>query len=189
MFLYDDLARRGRVINTLIQPRVEAFEWFVGIEDLPELPNILRQVCRQYPCVVRVEVSEDGQRGGSGVASEIVIQGGEVCVFKYIEEPISEGSVDVTTFVILSTLFSVLTEESLLLKQGCPCQDVCCATGVSRAYEWVLGDEGILGRCQDETKVAVLGPVAGTINRRRVCGDENMGVSDGAVDRFPRLIE
>ena len=80
--LYDGLARRGRIINTLIQPRVEAFKWFFGIEGLPELPFFLRQVCRRYPRVVHVEVAEEVQHGGSGVAGESVLQGGEVFVLK-----------------------------------------------------------------------------------------------------------
>ena len=76
----------------------------------------------------------------------------------------SRGSVDVTTFVILSTLFGMLTEERLLIEGGCPCQDVGCATGVGQADERVLGYEGVLGCRQDKTEVAVLAPAVGTLD-------------------------
>ena len=35
------LTRRGHIINTLVKPCVEAFEWFIGIVILPELRFIL----------------------------------------------------------------------------------------------------------------------------------------------------
>ena len=62
----------------------------------------------------------------------------------------------------------MLAEECLLVNWGCPCQYVGCATGVTWADEWVLGDKCVLGRCQDETNVAVLAPAAGTLDC--VCG-------------------
>ena len=58
--LYDGLARRSCVVNTLVKPRVEAFEWFVGIVGLLELPVILRQVRLQHSCVLCIEVAEEG---------------------------------------------------------------------------------------------------------------------------------
>ena len=76
MSLCDRLACRGHIVNALIIPRVEDFEWFVGIVGLLELPAFLRQVRHQYSCVVRVEVAEEGQRGGSGVAGNSVLEGG-----------------------------------------------------------------------------------------------------------------
>ena len=36
------IVHRGRVINALFKPRVEAFEWFIGIIGLPEISVILR---------------------------------------------------------------------------------------------------------------------------------------------------
>ena len=38
----DRFASRGCVINTLFKPRIEAFEWFIGIIGLLELSVILR---------------------------------------------------------------------------------------------------------------------------------------------------
>ena len=83
--LCDVLARRGHIIDTLIQPRVEAFKWLVRIEGLLELPVVLRQVRCQYPDLVRVEVDKEGKCGGSGVSGERIIEGGEVCVLKFCE--------------------------------------------------------------------------------------------------------
>ena len=182
------IALRGRIINALIQPRVEAFEWFVGIEGLRELPVVLRHFHRQYPRVVRVEVAAEGQCGGSGVASESVLRRGEVCVIKCREKLIPEGSVDVTTLIVLLTLFGVLVEESLLVRGGCPFRDVGCATGIGWADERVSGDKGILGRRQDDTDVAVLASTAWTLDRRRVRGEDTMGVLDRAIYRFPRML-
>ena len=45
-----------------------------------------------------------------------------------------------------------------------------CATGIGRAKEWDLGDEGLLSRCQDDPDVDILALVAGTLYRRRVRG-------------------
>ena len=63
-----------------------------------------------------------------------------------------------------------------------------CATGVNRADVWVLVDMGILSHCQGNPEVAVLAPSAGTLDLRRICSEETMRVSDGAVARFPLLI-
>ena len=97
-------------MNSIFKSFVEAFEWFVRIVGLPELPAVLCQVRCQYLRVVGVEVAEEGQKSGSGVSGECVIEGGEVCVLKYREELITEGSVNITTFVVLLTLFGVLSE-------------------------------------------------------------------------------
>ena len=115
-------------------------------------------------------MAEEGQHGGSGISRESVLQGGEVCVLKFREELISEGSVNFTTFIVLSTLFGVLAEELLLVEGVCTLRDVGCATGVGQADEWVSGDKGVLSCCQDEPEVAVLAPAAGTLDRRRVRG-------------------
>ena len=81
-------------------------------------------------------------------------------------------------------LFGMLAEERLLIEGGFPCRDVGCAAGVGRSEERVSGDEGVLGCCQDKTEVAVLATSAGTLDRRRVCGEETMGVLDGSIARF-----
>ena len=83
---------------------------------------------------------------------------------------ITEVSVNVTPFVVLLTLFGVLTGERLLVKGGCPLQDAGCATGFGRAYEWVSGDKGVLSSHKDDPKVAVLDPAAGNLNLHFVCG-------------------
>ena len=58
--------------------------------------------------------------GGSGVARECVLERGEVRVLKFCEELVAASSVDVITIVVLLTLFSVIGEERLLVKGGCP---------------------------------------------------------------------
>ena len=111
MPLYDGLARRGHSIDALIQPRVEAFDWLVRIKGLLELPVVILQIRRQYMCIVRVKVTEEGQRDSSGVSCKCVLEVGELWVLKCCEKLISEGSVNVMTFIILSTLFGMLAEE------------------------------------------------------------------------------
>ena len=75
-----------------------------------------------------------------------------------------EGSVNVTTFVILLTLFAMLAEDRLLVKGGCPCRDAGCATWVSRADEWVSRDKGVLCSFKEKPEVAFLAPAAGTLD-------------------------
>ena len=74
---------------------------------------------------------------------------------------ISEGSVNVTTFFVFTTLFGVIAEDQLIIKGGCPLWDVCFATGVGQANGLVSGDKVILRHCQDEPEVEVLAPAAG----------------------------
>ena len=97
---------------------------------------------------MHVDVADEGQSVGSGVSGERVLEGGEVCVLKFCEELITEVSVNVTKFVVFSTLFGVLAEEHLLVKGGCPFRDDGCATWVGKADEWVYGDEGVLCCCK-----------------------------------------
>ena len=56
------------------------------------------------------------ERGCSGVASEGVSERREVSVFKLRYQLIAECSVNVTTFVVLSMLFGVLTEEHVIVE-------------------------------------------------------------------------
>ena len=51
-----------------------------------------------------------------------------------------------------------------------------------------LDDERLFCCRQDEPEVAVLAPSVGTLDKRRVCGEETMRVSDGLVVRFPQLL-
>ena len=162
--LCDGIVRRGCIIGALIQTCVEAFDWLVRIEGFLELPIVLCQVRRQYPCVVRVEVDEKGQCGGSGVSGERILEGGEVCVLKFREELITEGSVNVTTFIVFSKLFSVLAEERLLVEGGSPLRDYGCATGFGQENEWLSGDEDVVISRKDNPEVAVLAPAAGTLD-------------------------
>ena len=111
-----------------------------------------------------VEVADEGQFGGSRVAGEPVLEGGNVCVLKCREELISEGSINVITFVVLSTLFGVLAEERLLIEGVFPHQGVGCATGVGQADEWVLGDKGVMSLFQDDPKVAYLALAVKTLD-------------------------
>ena len=52
--LFYGIARRNCVVDTLVKPCVEDFEWFVRIVGLPEIPSVLRQVRRQNSRVVGV---------------------------------------------------------------------------------------------------------------------------------------
>ena len=79
------IARRCRVINTLVNPCVQAFELFIGIVGLPELTVIIRQLRCGDSHVVRVEMAEEGHRGGSGVSGNHVLDGGEVSVLERLE--------------------------------------------------------------------------------------------------------
>ena len=60
-------------------------------------------------------------------------------------------------------------KESLLVKGSRPHQDVGRVTGVDGADEWDLADEGVMSRHQDKRKVAVLSPIAETLDQRSVC--------------------
>ena len=80
------------------------------------------------------------------------------------------GSVDVTTFVALSTLFGMITEDCLLVKGGCPQWDVGRATGVGRADKWESGYKGVLSCRQENPKVAVLPLATGTLDQICVSG-------------------
>ena len=61
----DWLARRGRIIHALVQPRVEALDGLVGIVGFPEILVVLVQVRGQDPCVVHVQVVQELERGHS----------------------------------------------------------------------------------------------------------------------------
>ena len=113
---------------------------------------------------MRIEIAEYGHCGDSRIAGELVLERGEVSVLKCLEELITKGSVNVTTFVVFSMLFSVLTEKRLLLEGGCPRRDSGCATWVGWADEWVSGDEGVLCLYKYDPEVAILAPALGTIN-------------------------
>ena len=56
--LWDGIDCCIRVFNTLVQPRIEDFKWFVRIVGLLEIPVVLHQARRQYSRVVRVEVAK-----------------------------------------------------------------------------------------------------------------------------------
>ena len=113
-------------------------------------------------------MSYDGHSGGYGVAGERVFYGVEVCVLKCREELTLEGSVNVTTFFVLSTLFGVLTVDRLLVEGSCQRRYVGCTTGVGWADEWVSGEKDVLSCRQDDPKVDVLAPAAGTLDRHCV---------------------
>ena len=72
---------------------------------------------------MRVDVDEEGECGGSRVAGERVLDGGGLSVLKYLGELSTEGSVNVTAFVVFLKLFGVLAEECLLVEGGCPRRD------------------------------------------------------------------
>ena len=50
----DRLALHGEVVDTLVDPRVEALEWFVGIEGLSYTGAIRLEVRCQYYCVLTI---------------------------------------------------------------------------------------------------------------------------------------
>ena len=82
-----------------------------------------------------------------------------------------EVGVDVTTLVILLPLFRVFLDELLLVKAVCPRRNGERPTRVNQADKGDLADERILLRHQDEPKVAVLSPSAGTLDLRGVCSE------------------
>ena len=71
------------------------------------------------------------------VAHECVLEEGEVCILKFREKLISEGSVNVNTLIVLLMLFGVLAEERLLVEGVFPRRDLGCATGVGQVDGWV----------------------------------------------------
>ena len=75
-----------------------------------------------------------------------------------------EGSINITKFNILLTLFKVLAEERLLVEGGFPSQDAGCATRVDPTDEGVSGDEGVMSCRGGNPEVAVLSPGVGTLN-------------------------
>ena len=99
-----------------------------------------------------------------------------------------EGNVNVTTLVVLSTMFRMLSDEFLFIKGGCPCGDGGCSAGVGWADEEYLADERVFRRCQDNPKVSVLSPPIGTLVQRCVHSEETMGASNGHLVRFTRLL-
>ena len=80
-----------------------------------------------------VEVAEELERGCSGVARGVVPEGQEVSVVKHRKRLVAECSINITIFIILSTLLGVLAEERLLVEGGCPRRDGRRATEVGRA--------------------------------------------------------
>ena len=58
-------------------------------------------------------------RGGFVVSCERVLEGVEVSFLKFREELVTEGSADIMTIVVLSTLVCVLEDECLLVEEGC----------------------------------------------------------------------
>ena len=76
---------------------------------------------------------------------------------------VAEGSVNVTTFFVLSTLFGVLAKERLLVEGGFTRRDGGRSNGVGRADKWGLSDDGILSCHQEDPEVAVLDLAAGTL--------------------------
>ena len=131
---------------------------------------------------------QESLHGGSGVAHEQIIEGREVRALKYREEMVAEGSVDVTTLVVLLTLLCVIVDERLLVEGGCPLRDGGRSTRVGWADKGDLTDERVLCRCQDDTKVAVLVLSLGTLDQRQVCGEETVCVLYGRLFRFPWMI-
>ena len=101
---------------------------------------------------------------------------------------VSDISVDITTLFVLLAMFCVLADERLLVKGGCPLQDGGRSTGISHTDEGYLTDERVLCHCQNDPKVAVMEPSTGNLDRRRVCGEEMVCVSDVRVVRFPWLL-
>ena len=83
-----------------------------------------------------------------------------------------EGSVNVTTSVVFLALFGVLAEERFLVKGDCPRRDAGC----------------VMCYREDDPEVAGLAPSAGTLDRRRVGGEETVSVSDQSMGRFSWML-
>ena len=92
---------------------------------------------------------------------------------------VAEGGVNVTTLVLFSLLFQVLSYDILLVEGGYPCHNGGCSTRVDRADEGGLADECVVHFRQDKPEMAVLDPYTGNLDRRRLCGEETMSFLDG----------
>ena len=184
----DRIVCRGCLIYALFELHIESIEPLVGFEGLPQLLFIDREFCCRYPGVVDLNMAEEGQRCGSGEARERVIKRGEVHVLKGLDELVAEGIINVTTLIILSMLLCVISDELLIVKGGCIRRDGGRLARVGHSNEGDLTYKPVLYRCQDDPKVAVLAPSVRNLNRHQICGEETIGVSDGSVVRFPRML-
>ena len=64
------LARHSCVINALVEPRVEDLKRLIGVEGLLHILVVGRKSPGQYPGVVAIDISEEGQWCGAGVSYE-----------------------------------------------------------------------------------------------------------------------
>ena len=108
-----------------------------------------------------------------------MIEGVEVGFSEHRQELVTEGGVHSLTLFVLVTVFLDLPEDFIIVEGGCPCQYGGRSNRVGRADDGDWSDKRILRRCQDELKVAILAPSAGTLDQRRVIDEETVGTLDG----------
>ena len=87
--------------------------------------------------------------------------------------------IDLLILIVLTTLLLFFQGELLIILGVCPCQYGGRSNRVGRADDGEWSDKRILRRCQDELKVAILAPSAGTLDQRRVIDEETVGTLDG----------
>ena len=87
--------------------------------------------------------------------------------------------IDLLILIVLTTLLLFFQGELLIILGVCPCQYGGRSNRVGRADDGDWSDKRILRRCQDELKVAILAPSAGTLDQRRVIDEETVGTLDG----------
>ena len=78
-------------------------------------------------------------------------------------------------------MIRLFADDSLLLHGRLPCWGVCCATEVGREDKGGSGYACILFVREDEGVVAVLASAKVTLDGRRVCRQELMGLLDGSL--------
>ena len=106
----DGPACRDCVVNALVDHHIEALERLVRVELLPQLGVVCRNICCRYPCVVVIQVAEELKHRGSGLARELMIEGGDVGVLKYSQQLIVECRINILTLVVLKASLRVISD-------------------------------------------------------------------------------
>ena len=68
-----------------------------------------------YIHTVAIKVGDETDCGDVGVSHEVVIKKGEVIVFKYPQEMMTEGSAYCFAFIFMTTCFLLIPNEPFLL--------------------------------------------------------------------------
>ena len=77
---------------------------------------------------------------------------------------VAEGSVDVTTLMVLLLIFHLLLDELLFIEGACTCLNGGNSTGVGLEDRGDLADERVFHRRQDDIDLVVLDLIVGTLD-------------------------